>query len=315
MKSWRENEQDGAICHDKGDAIGAAEAYMKAAMNDEYLRSQRTHYSNYLFALHYLSGIKSEELAHEHFIYNSLYREVERLETKVRGKTIGYIAETFVESSVARFIEAMLIGHSSEFKIKVFSLKEESDKFTERIKRRVDSYIELVGKSIEESAEVIANEKIDILFDVSGHSDGGMTLQILGYKPAAVQIVGIGWTDTTGLDAIDYVLTDSYLAPIGSEKYFSEKLLRMSGGLLFTPTEAMRQVQITRSSRAITLGSFNNFMKVTDEYLQVIKRIMNKVPETRFIMQDTTTYPERKVEMERRVRELKLPIIMLKKKL
>ena len=310
MEEWREHELIGAKCHDKADAAGAAEAYMKAAMTDKYLRSQRMHYSNYLFALHYLSGINNDELAQEHFVYNKLYAEVEHLQLKRNiGKiTIGYIATSFTESSTSRFTEALLLKHSDEYKVKVFSLTSERDEWTERIKATVDEYVELIDLSIEESAQKIALSEIDILFDLSGHSDGGMTLQILGYKPARIQVVGIGWFDTTGMKAIDYILTDNYLTPIGHEKYFSEKLLRMRGAFAFTPTVEMRAIQIKRqANNRIVFGSYNNFMKVTDDYLRVVKRILKQVPESRFILQDTTDILERKTEMERRLINLKIP--------
>ena len=310
MEEWREHEQRGAKCHDKADAAGAAEAYMKAAMTDKYLRSQRTHYSNYLFALHYLNGINNEELAQEHFVYDKLYAEVEQLELKKHtGKiTIGYIAVSFIESSTSRFTEALLMRHSNEYKVKVFSLTSERDELTEKIKSAVDDYIELTALSIEESAHKIELSKVDILFDVSGHSEGGMTLQILGYKPARVQIVGIGWFDTTGMKAIDYILTDNYLTPIGHEKYFSEKLLRMRGAFAFTPTAEMRDIQVNRQlNNRIVFGSYNNFMKVTYEYLRLVKNVLKQVPESIFILQDTTDIPERKTEMERRLKKMKFP--------
>ena len=308
-KDWIIHENIGAKCHDEGNAEGAAEAYYKAALSDEYLRSQRTHYSNYLFALHYLNGINNEDLAREHFVYGNLYKDVKRLQIAYNYDklTIGYIATEFVESSTARFYESLLTEHSDEFTVKVFSLKNTSDEFTERIKRHVDKYIELTEISIEESANLIASERINILFDLSGHADGGMTLQILGYKPAPIQIVGIGWFDTTGLSAIDYILTDNYLAPIGHEKYFSEKLLRLNNAFAFKPTEAMLHCNIKHNNRHLTFGSYNNFMKVTDNYLRLVKRILNRFESSKFIMQDTTQIMERKIEMERRIKQLKLP--------
>ena len=61
-EQWRIHELYGAIFHDLADAEGAAAAYSNAAQADQYLRSQREHYSNYLFALHYLPGITADEL-------------------------------------------------------------------------------------------------------------------------------------------------------------------------------------------------------------------------------------------------------------
>ena len=199
-----------------------------------------------------------------------------------------------------------------EFVVKCFSLSHESDQFTALINSNVDNMIILEDLSIEEAAQEIVNEGIDILFDLGGHTEGGMTLQIMSYKPAPIQISGIGWFDTTGLKAIDYLLTDNYLAPIGHEKYFTEKLLRLNGAFAFSPTSSMTNHTLAPCSLTlcpkITFGCFNNFMKVTDDYLKCVKKILGKVENSKFIMQDTTTIPARKTEMEKRLKALHLPI-------
>ena len=325
---WKIHELIGAAFHDLGDAEGAVQAYLCAVQKDKYLRSQREHFSNYLFALHYLNSITNEELANEHFIYNDLF-ENEHLtsdtcsNSKKSKLTIGYIAPNFLESSSARFYEALLTEYNrDEFVVKCFSLSHESDQFTALIHSNVDDMIILEDFSIEEAAQEIVNESVDILFDLGGHTDGGITLQIMSYKPAPVQISGIGWFDTTGLKAIDYLLTDNYLAPIGHEKYFTEKLLRLNGAFAFTPLlgASNSSPDLSLDPRPlplkspltldfkITFGCFNNFMKVTDDYLKCVKKILSKVQNSKFIMQDTTMIPSRKTEMEKRLKALHLPI-------
>lgn len=312
---WKIHELIGAVFHDLGDAEGAVQAYLYATHKDRYLRSQRTHYSNYLFALHYLDKLTDEELADEHFVYDRLFEnDYLKVNTfsKASGKlTIGYIASNFLESSSARFYEALLTKYNRDkFIVKCFSLSYESDPFTAFIDSNVDNFIILEDFSIEEAAQEIANEGVDILFDLGGHSAGGMTLQIMSYKPAPVQISGIGYLDTTGLTAIDYILTDNYLTPMGHEKYFSEKLIRLNNAFAFTPTRAMIDSfkPRTSNSESITFGSFNNFMKVTDDYLRCVKKILNAVENSKFILQDTTAIPARKTEMEKRLKKIRLPL-------
>ena len=78
-EEWRLHELYGAVFHDLAGPEGAAAAYSNAAQCDKYLRSQREHYSNYLFALHYLPGLSAEDLAQQHKFYQELYREEECL--------------------------------------------------------------------------------------------------------------------------------------------------------------------------------------------------------------------------------------------
>ena len=104
-EEWKIHEMIGAAFHDIGDAEGAAQAYFNAVKSDKYLRTQRTHYSNYLFALHYLEKIDNETLANEHFIYQKLYQEQKKIKLAERTSKkiiVGYIAQNFLESSSAR---------------------------------------------------------------------------------------------------------------------------------------------------------------------------------------------------------------------
>ena len=317
---WRIYELIGAAFHDLGNPEGAAEAYFNAAKSDKYLRSQLTHYSNYLFNLHYLSGLDNDTLASEHFLYGDMSSAStsiinDSISYIPNSKlTIGYISSDFLESSSSRFYESLLTEYDNDnFTVKCFTLSPKSDKFTEKIKNAVDKFVDLSNISIEEATQKIIDEHIDILFDLSGHSDGGLTLQILSRKPAKIQICGIGWFDTTGLKTIDYILTDNYLAPIGHEKYFTEKLLRLNAAFAFKPTESMIELSqdnlnnFRLDNSAITFGSFNNFMKITDEYLKCVKKILSQVQNSKFIIQDTTMLPSRKMEMEKRIKKLKLP--------
>ena len=316
---WQLYEMEGAAYYDLGNAEGAARAYFNAAKADTYLRSQCSHYSNYLFALHYLDDLDNDSLANEHFRYNMLHEfsehlVLERQNTKkypMRRYRIGYIAPNYLESSAARFYEALLTDYNrNEFLVECFSMSAEKDSFTERVEMNVDKFLLIDKLSIEEVAETIAAEGIDILFDLGGHSEGGLTLQVMARRPAPIQIAGLGWFDTTGLKAIDYILTDNYLTPIGHDKYFSERLLRLNGAFAFTPSKSMINHKINTIRRPLntTFGSFNNFMKVTDDYLKAVKTILDKVEGSKFIMQDTTGIPARKVEMLRRLKMLRMPL-------
>ena len=74
---------------------------------------------------------------------------------------------------------------------------------TERFRTRRVTWRDLRGRHPRTAARLIAEDKIDILVDLSGHSQDN-ALPIMAYRPAPVQISGIGYTNTTGLHVIDY---------------------------------------------------------------------------------------------------------------
>ncbi len=84
------------------------------------------------------------------------------------------------------------------------------------------------GATDAEVAQWIRADGIDILIDIAGHT-GHNRLGVFGRKPAPVQITWLDYLNTTGLDAIDYRLTDAISDPPGaSETLHSETLLRLA---------------------------------------------------------------------------------------
>ena len=194
---WQVHELIGACFHDLCNAEGAAQAYFNAAMTDKFLRSQQAHFSNYLFALHYLPQLDAPTLIHELEIYNSLYREAEILppvEKKSKKISVAFISPNFCDSSAARFYEALLTDYDREkFSVTAWSLSKEEDYFTKKIRRNVDGYFEVAEISFAEAAEKIRDAETDILIDLGGHTEGGSTLQIAAYKTARFQMTCIGY--------------------------------------------------------------------------------------------------------------------------
>lgn len=295
---WRIHELIGAAFHDLANADGAAQAYFNAATTDKYLRSQRVHYSNYLFALHYLPQLDALALTNALAVYNSLYRDVEPLPATNHSTdkiSVAFIAPNFCDSSAARFYEALLIDYDREkFSVTAWSLSTEEDAFTKKIRRNVDGYFDISKTSFFEAAEQIRDTGTDILIDLGGHTEGGATLQIAAYRPARVQICGIGYFDSTGHGAIDYFIGDEFLT--ARDATFTEKILPLANTFAFRPNARMireRQARRPFPHKQFTFGSLNNFMKLSDDYLNAVKKILDAVPDARIIFRDTTPLASR----------------------
>ena len=270
-EAWRIHELIGAAFHDLADAEGAAQASFNAAMTDQYLRSQRAHFSNYLFALHYLSQLDAPTLIKNLSVYNSLYRDVEIIRNEELGIrndkiSVAFLAPHFCDSSAARFYEALLTDYDREkFFVTAWSMSREEDNFTKKIRRNVDDYFDISETSFEEAAEKIRGA--DILIDLGGHTEGGATLQIAAYRPARVQMSGIGYFDSTGLEAIDYFIGDDFLTE--HDEIFTEEILKLDAAFAFCPNDKMIHEKKARRPfphKAFTFGSLNNFMKISENY-------------------------------------------------
>ena len=305
---WRVHELFGACFHDLGDPEGAAQAYLQAAQSDRFLRSQRQHFSSYLFALHYLPSISPEEMAWQNLTYGSLYRDQEPLPLKAverRGRRrLGYLAPSFSEQASARFYETMLTTYDREcFEVFCYSMETVEDAFAKTLGEQVDGWRLLSQEDLEGAASIIREDGVDILFDLGGHSEGGVTLMVMAYHPGRVQVSGIGWLDTTGLPAMDYLLADDVLAAY--EGLFSERILRLPHAFCWKPTTALESLrrEPRKKGSPIRLGCFNNFMKVTEEMLRLWGTILDELPGATLLLQDVTTHPARQEEMRRRLGE------------
>lgn len=303
---WKIHELIGACFHDLANAEGAAQAYLNAAQTDKILRSQRAHFSNYLFALHYLN-IDEKILFETAKIYNSLYRDIEKFPQKNFSRKkihVGFISSHFLDSSAARFFEILLTNYDkNKFFVSVWSLSSREDDFTKKIRRSVDKFFSFDEINFYKIAEKIFSEDVEILIDFSGHTDGGDTLQILSYKPAKIQISAIGYFDTTGTDFIDYFLTDNFLIE-GNEKNFTEKILTIENAFAFQPNEKMiraKKILHKTPHKNFVFGCLNNFMKISDEYLHCVKKILDRVPNSKIIFRDTTPLFSRKKSLEEKI--------------
>lgn len=309
-EEWRVHELIGACFHDLCDAEGAAQAYFNAAMTDKYLRSQRSHFSNYLFALHYLPQLDAPTLINELKIYNSLYRDVKNLSAKNKSAekiSVAFISPNFCDSSAARFYEALLTDYDREkFTVTAWSLSAEEDLFTKKIKRNVDGYFEIAEMSFFEAAEQIRDFGTDFLIDLGGHTEGGSTLQVLAYRPARIQLCGIGYFDSTGADFIDYFIGDEFLT---ADAIFTEEIFLLRNAFAFRPNQ--RMIREKKSRRAFphknfTFGSLNNFMKLSDDYLTAVKEILDAVPNAKIIFRDTTPLKSRQNALIERLKSFRI---------
>ena len=253
--AWQVHELIGAAFSDLADAEGVAQAYFNAAQADEVLRMQRAHFANYIFALHYLPQVTAENFFDAAQIYKTLYREnktlyrenktLPPLKTSSKKIHVAYIAPHFLDSAAARFYESLLTDYDrAKFFVTAWSMSAREDNFTKKIRRNVDGFFCIEQTSFEEAALKIRNSGADILFDLGGLTEGGVTLQVAAYKPARVQISGVGYFDTTGI--ADYFLTDNFLAT----EFFTEKLLTIENAFAFTPNEKMLRAKKKFNSAA-----------------------------------------------------------------
>ncbi len=281
------------------DPVVAADALLKASELTPQKEDKAALYGKYLFMLNYRlggSGEKKADLAkryNDFFIDVPVYNHENVRRIADKKLRIGYISGDFRRHAVAYFLEPLLKEFNrDEFIIHCYSLNK-ADDVTANLRRQPVLWREMYGKAPAVVAKIIAEDHVDILVDLGGHSGETNALPIMAYRPAPIQMTALGYTATTGLKAIDYFLSDKICSPAGVRADnigFTEKIIKMPGcafcyapGLVRQMPPAAARAPITDNG-FVTFGSFNNFNKVSDELLHLWRSVLDRLTDSRLII-------------------------------
>ena len=298
-----------SVCAALGDVKGLAEAYRAACSSGGALPEEhRAAYSNYLFALHYLPGVEDARLFREHCGFARLFAGVRQYAHEAgrhrhERLRVGYLSPDFSMQINAFFIMALLVHRTRErFDVYCYDTRGAGGSVAEQMRSLADAWRDVSALTAEETADCVHADEIDILVDLSGHAAGGRTLAVAAHRPAPVQMTAIGWFDTTGLPAIDYVLADDWAATEVNEELFLERPLRLHDHslLCYMPPSSVQHVKGRRERRAAPVfGSFNNFYKITHEQLLLWREIVERVPGARLVLKNTADSEAQERRMRR----------------
>ena len=251
--------------------------------------------SNYLLTLNYIQDMDNRHILNEHRYYGGLYcsgagSRQHNVTNITSGKLrIAYVSSDFRQHSVAYFMEPVLEHHGRDnFEIFCYYGAPVHDAVTERFVCYADHWREIYQKPVQSICERIERDNIDILIDLAGHTAGGH-LAVFCQKPAPVQITYLGYPNTTGINALDYRITDALTDPEGMDAFYTEKLLRVRDCFLCyrPPTDCPPIGDPPRKKNGIvTFGSFNNLAKIGSQVIRLWARLLEEMPDSRLIIKN-----------------------------
>jgi FkbM family methyltransferase len=155
------------------------------------------------------------------------------------------------------------------------------DTVTRRLMAIADRWTAITDVGDDALAQMIRQDGIDILIDLSGHNAGNrMRTMALEPAPVLVKWVG-GLINTTGVASIDYLLTDAIESPPGSDHLYTEKLVRMPDDYIcYMPPQRVPDVGPLPAlkNRYVTFGCFNNPTKINEVVLSHWARLLHALP-------------------------------------
>jgi predicted O-linked N-acetylglucosamine transferase (SPINDLY family) len=250
---------------------------------------------NALLCEQYLPGVTPGRLAEAHARWErqfaaplrAAWRPHANSRDPDRALRCGFVSADFRHHPVGNFLIRTLEALRAEAaEIVCYSDVLLNDDLTARIARTAHTWREVRTLSHQALAEQIRADRIDILFDLAGHTAGNRLLTF-ARKPAPLAITWIGYEGTTGLAAMDYLIADELLIPPGDESCYCEKVLRMPGGYVcYDPPRAAAEVGPlpAREPGGVTFASFNNLAKIGPEVIDLWAAILRRVPHARLVL-------------------------------
>ena len=203
-----------------------------------------------------------------------------------RRLRIGYVSPNFRAHVVGDNLLPLLQEHDrSGFEIYCYS-DTRPDELTPRFRALADQWRETGTLSDEQLAAQIRRDGIDLLVDLTLHMAQNRLLAF-ARKPAPVQLSFAGYPGPTGLDTMDYRLTDPQLDPPDVPRSSTrEEPYRLESFWCFAPHDSDVPVNPLPAlvNGQVTFGCLNNFSKVNDRVLALWSRILGRMGDARILI-------------------------------
>lgn len=290
------------ILIDSGDVHNALAAARDAVA---HAPKSLTATNNLLFCMNYAPNATAEEVYDAYRAYDQNYclplrggwHAHKNARNARRKLKIAYVSPDFRQHSGNHFIEPLLAHHDrSAFDVTAYAELFAEDATTKRFKNYFDRWVPTAAMTDQQLAERIRADGIDILIDLAGHTAGNR-LAVFARKPAPVSLTWLGFGYTTGVSAIDYIMSDAAMAPSGSEHLFAERPWRLADtNFVYRPGQAMGDTTPlpAQTNGYITLGTLTRAIRMNDRVVGVWSEILRRLPQARLIV-DSSSYRDKPV--------------------
>ena len=189
--------------------------------------------------------------------------------------------------SITYFLKTVLENYDKKtFEIILFNNRNKDDK-------PPDELINLATKSIDvgklnniEAFNTIRKFNLDIMIDIMGYTSRNK-IEFFKNRLAKKQAIWMGYCNTSGLQNMDYIITDPNLIYKNEKNLYSEEILYLPEiwnchcGFDF---ERKENPPPFIKNKYITFGTFNNPAKMTDNVLDCWSNILKKVKGSKLII-------------------------------
>ena len=201
------------------------------------------------------------------------------------------------EHSIAAFLKTIIKNvNKDKFELILFSNsnKNKEDETPPDLKIYFDKWINIQNLNDIEAINIIRKNNINIMIDLMGLSSLNR-LSLFKNRLAPIQVLWLGYNNTSGLSQMDYLIADPNLIKKNEVKFYSEKILFLpniwnchSGFSILRKENPAPLI----NNKHITFGSFNNTNKISDEVVSVWSNILKSTNNSRLIIKSSHVYSD-----------------------
>lgn len=223
-----------------------------------------------LFVQHELPHVRERPIG-------SKYRPRQRIR-------IGYFSADFREHATMQLLLETLEAHDRDhFEFTAISFGPDiRDLSRQRAERAMDRFVDVQRQADSEIVRLSRELELDIAIDLKGYTQGNRT-GVFVERVAPIQASYLGFPGTTGIPAMDYVISDKIVIPAGHEGEYSEYIVRLPGS--YQPNRRIGKISAVanRVDAGLAHGAFvyccfNQSYKITPDLFDVWMRILSNVP-------------------------------------
>jgi predicted O-linked N-acetylglucosamine transferase (SPINDLY family) len=202
---------------------------------------------------------------------------VARRGTRMR---VGYLSTDFHDHATAHLAAGLFEYHdASRFETFAYAAdRDDGSAMRGRLRAAFAHWRDVREQSDAQAAALMRDDALDVLIDLKGHTRG-TRLNVLGHRPAAVQLHYLGFPGTLAHEGVDGTIVDAIVAPDDAE--FAERALRLPVCYQVNDRRRVLPPPLRREDAglppgALVLACFNQTYKLTEPFVRTWLDVMRE---------------------------------------
>ncbi len=198
---------------------------------------------------------------------------------------VGYVSADFYYHSAVTVFHRIAMSHADDVQPFFYSSTpyEKYDSITNSYRVKA-GWRDVAGWPDALLSGKIRADQIDILVDLSGYTAHNR-LMTFAHKPAPIQLTGWGYATGVGWPAMDGLIADRVVIPEDRQHEHVEKICYLPSVIDYQAVDGLPEAtELPCLTQRPTFGVFQRSLKINAEDVEVWRRILERLPESRLLM-------------------------------